>query len=431
MKSLPPVSLRACAIASALLLSGAAHAQFSTDGYFRSGTGAGTKDNSVQCFALSGAGLKYRLGNECDTYAEINLKNTFKVGDLQVSGNIMPVYAGSGTSASDVGLGQAFLEGSGFDFAPKVNFWAGKRYYGRSEIHITDTKYTQLDGTGAGADNIEALGGKFGVAYFRRDTATNGATPPADTGWGTASRINLEYSTNNVNPGGWLRVLAGFVNSEETYVDGTGNTIKGRKGASLTIQHYQHNLFELGGGNTVWLQYAQGSSALNGGFAKAFNNRGTDGNDWVPDQTGNNWMEDHSTAKSYRIADTFTWQVGAFGGQVLAHIQENDNVHPTSPFKTRGTTVGGRVAYSFTTNFKLVGEAGVSTKKVGDNDTQRLTKFTIAPTLATGTGFSDRPELRLFYTRANWNDAAAAGGNGLPTDKTSGNRYGVQAEIWW
>jgi len=441
MKSLPPVSLRACAIASALLLSGAAHAQFSTDGYFRSGTGAGTKNNSVQCFALDGAGLKYRLGNECDTYAEINLKNTFKVGDLQVSGNVMPVYAGSGTSASDAGLGQAFLEGSGFDFAPKVNFWAGKRYYGRSEIHITDTKYTQLDGTGAGADNIEALGGKFGVAYFRRDTnqtttTDTSVTPPVitihDTGWGTASRINLEYSTNNVNPGGWLRVLAGFVNSEETYSNTVGGEeFKGHKGASLTIQHYQHNLFELGGGNTVWLQYAQGSSALNGGFAKAFNNRGTDGNDWVPDQTGNNWLEDHSTAKSYRIADTFTWQIGAFGGQVLAHLQESDNVHPTSPFKTRGTTVGGRVAYSFTTNFKLVGEAGISTKKVGDSDTQRLTKFTIAPTLATGAGFSDRPELRLFYTRANWNDAAAAGGNGLPTDKTSGNRYGVQAEIWW
>ena len=46
MKNNPPVSLRTCAIASALLLSGAAHAQFSTDGYFRSGTGAGTKDNS-------------------------------------------------------------------------------------------------------------------------------------------------------------------------------------------------------------------------------------------------------------------------------------------------------------------------------------------------------------------------------------------------
>lgn len=433
MKSLPPVSLRACAIASALLLSGAAHAQFSTDGYFRSGTGAGTKDNSVQCFALDGAGLKYRLGNECDTYAEINLKNTFKVGDLQVSGNVMPVYSGSGTSASDAGLGQAFLEGSGFDFAPKVNFWAGKRYYGRSEIHITDTKYTQLDGTGAGADNIEALGGKFGVAYFRRDTAKTTATTPADTGWGTASRINLEYSTNNVNPGGWLRVLAGFVNSEESYVDGAGNTAKGRNGASLTVQHYQHNLFELGGGNTVWLQYAQGSSALNGGFAKAFNNPGSDGNDWAPDQTGNNWLEDlnHTTAKSYRIADTFTWQVGGFGGQVLAHIQQSDNPHYTNPYKTRGTTVGGRVAYSFTTNFKLVGEAGVSTKKVGDNDTQRLSKFTIAPTLSTGKGFSDRPELRLFYTRANWNDAAAAGGNGLPTGKTSGNRYGVQAEIWW
>lgn len=418
MKSLPPVSLRACAIASALLLSGAAHAQFSTDGYFRSGTGAGTKNNSVQCFALDGAGLKYRLGNECDTYGEINLKNTFKVGDLQVSGNVMPVYSGSGTSASDAGLGQAFLEGSGFDFAPKVNFWAGKRYYGRSEIHITDTKYTQLDGTGAGADNIEALGGKFGVAYFRRDTSIY-------PGWGTASRINLEYSTNNINPGGWLRVLAGFVSSEELR-DKDNNELEGHRGTSLTIQHYQHNLFELGGGNTVWLQYARGSAALNGGFANAY---AGSGNDWVASDATSAaiWSEDHSGPSSYRIADTFTWQVGNFGGQVLAHFQkDHDNAHPT----TR-TSVGGRVAYSFTTNFKLVGEVGVSNKTPQGADKESLRKFTIAPTLSTGKGFSDRPELRLFYTRANWNDAAAAGGNGLPTGKTSGNRYGVQAEIWW
>ena len=417
--------LRACAAAAALLLGGAAHAQFSTDGYFRAGTGAGTKNNSTQCFGLSGDGLKYRLGNECDTYVEINLKNTVKVGDLQFSGNIMPTYSGDGLAASSTGLGQAFIEGSGFDFAPAVNFWAGKRYYGRSDIHITDYKYTQLDGTGAGADNIEVLGGKLGVAYFRRDTQAG------ITGWGTASRINVEYSTNNVNPGGWLRVLAGFVDSEESYVDGAGETTNGRNGASLTLQHYQHNLFGLGGGNTVWLQYAQGSSGLNGGFAKAFNNPGADGNDWVPDETGGNWLEDHSSIKSYRIADTFTWQVGNFGGQVLAHFQESDNPHPTSPYKTRGTNVGGRVAYSFSTNFKLVGEAGLSTKKVGNNDAQKLAKFTIAPTLSTGKGFFDRPELRLFYTRAKWNDAAAAGGNGLPTDKNEGNRYGVQAEIWW
>ncbi len=419
MKKIQP-ALRASAAAAALLLAGQAHAQFSTDGYFRSGTGAGLKNDSTQCYGLSGDGLKYRLGNECDTYIELNLKNTFKVGDLQFSGNIMPVYErfGQGTETHD--LGQAFIEGTGFDFAPAVNFWVGKRYYDRSDVHITDTKYTQLDGTGGGADGIALAGGKLGVAYFRRDTS-------ATVGWGTASRVNVEYNTSNVNPGGWLRVIAGYVRSEETYLDGSGNTINGRTGASLTIQHNQDNLFGLGGSNTVWVQYAQGASALNGGFAKAFNNPGTDGNDWAPDETGSNWLEDHHSLKHVRIADAFTWQVGNFGGQAVAHVQQDNSTQ----YKTLSTSIGGRAAYSFTTNFKLVGEVGMSTKKPGSADMQRLTKFTIAPTLSTGTGFFDRPELRLFYTRAQWNDAAAAGGNGLPSSNTSGNRYGVQAEIWW
>ena len=235
MKKIQP-SLRASAAAAALLLAGQAHAQFSTDGYFRSGTGAGLKNNSAQCYGLSGDGLKYRFGNECDTYAEINLKNTFKVGDLQFSGNIMPTYDGNGTGSRSTDLGQAFIEGTGFDFAPKVNFWVGKRYYDRSDVHITDTKYTQLDGTGGGADGIEVAGGKLGVSYFRRDSGF--------AGWGTASRVNVDYSTSNVNPGGWLRVIGGFVNSEESYVDGSGNTINGRSGLSLTIQHFQDKLPE-------------------------------------------------------------------------------------------------------------------------------------------------------------------------------------------
>jgi maltoporin len=402
-----------------LCAAGAAQAQFSTDGYMRAGTGAGVKNDPAACFGLDGAGLKYRLGNECDNYVEINLKNTMKFGGLQVSGNIMPVYwSQSQEGASPTSLGQAFVEGTGFDFAPKVNFWAGKRYYGRSDVHITDTKYTQLDGTGGGADNIDLGVGKLGVSYFRRD--------PGFAGWGTASRLNVEFSTNNVNPGGWLRVLTGFVSSEEV-ADKDGNPLNGRNGTSLTIQHYQHNLFALGGGNTLWLQFARGSAALNGGFNNAFTGSGNDWIDADPTVAGSTWVEEHRAVKSWRIADAFTWQVGNFSGQAVGHYQNDDN----NQFDTKSVSVGGRVAYSFTTNLKLLGEVGVSTKKPGTADTQRLSKFTIAPALSTGRGFFDRPELRLYYTHANWNDAAAEAGNGLPAGRTSANRYGLQAEVWW
>ena len=68
--------------------------------------------------------------------------------------------------------------------------------------------------------------------------------------------------------------------------------------------------------------------------------------------------------------------------------------------------------------------------------TQRLTKLTLAPTWSTGPGFWDRPELRLYVTRARWNDAANAGAGaggltGLGNGATSGTSWGVQLETWF
>ncbi len=413
--SLTTFSLRATAVAATLLASGLAQAQFSTDGYFRSGTGAGVKGAPTTCFKLGKDGLDYRLGNECDTYAEINLKNTVKVGGMQFSGNAMLNYWSQAQETAAPGsLSQLYIEATGMDFAPSLNFWVGKRYYGRSDVHITDTKYTKLDGTGGGVDSIDVGAGKLGFAYFHRDAGF--------AGWGAASRFNAEFSTSKVNEGGWLRVLLGVVQSEET-LDKDGKALDAHNGSSLTVQHYQHNLFGLGGGNTVWLQTANGAAGLDGGFTNAYNGSG---NDWLQDENGT-WVEDHGKTKRVRLADSFTWQVGNFGGQVVAHLQKEDNTQYT----TTATSLGGRVSYAFTNNFKLVGEAGQSRIKVPGADTQSLSKYTIAPTITTGKGFFDRPELRLYYTHASWNDAAAAANSSLPAGKTSANRFGVQAEVWW
>jgi maltoporin len=106
--------------------------------------------------------------------------------------------------------------------------------------------------------------------------------------------------------------------------------------------------------------------------------------------------------------------------------------------KADSSSLGGRLSWAFTKNFKLLGELGYSQKKPDGGATQKLTKFTIAPTLSTGPGFFNRPELRLYFTTAKWNDAAnaAAGPNGLigvpgTGSKTSGNSYGAQVEIWF
>ena len=67
---------------------------------------------------------------------------------------------------------------------------------------------------------------------------------------------------------------------------------------------------------------------------------------------------------------------------------------------------------------------------------QYLTKLTIAPTISSGAGLLTRPELRLFFTWALWNEAArtATIDSGMLFTNTiylSGSTFGVQAETWW
>jgi maltoporin len=157
------------------------------------------------------------------------------------------------------------------------------------------------------------------------------------------------------------------------------------------------------------VQVAQGSAGLNGNFAN------------LSAPSGN---------KSWRVVDGLTWQLGAFGGQAMVMFQQDK---ADGGGDTDSISVGGRASYAFTKHFKLVAEAGYSQRKPDGAATQKLTKFTLAPTLSTGPGFWNRPELRLYVTTAKWNDAAAPA-MGLPpafNGKTKGTSYGAQVEIWF
>jgi len=65
-----------------------------------------------------------------------------------------------------------------------------------------------------------------------------------------------------------------------------------------------------------------------------------------------------------------------------------------------------------------------------------LTKFTIAPALTTDRHFTGRPEIRVFYTYAMWNETARtasvdSGSIYRNTQFLSGSTIGLQGETWW
>ncbi len=360
-------------------------------GYFRAGPGATKSDASRACYGLSGPGLKYRLGNECDFYGEFLLSQGMKADGVDYKATLMTNLWEPSTNGdtAKLGINQMYAEGKGYDVAPSTTFWIGKRFLGRADVHIVDTFFINLSGVGAGFDTPVG-GANLGLSYSKTDASAT------DSG----NRVNVDLHDLALNPGGKLRVLGTFTD---------GNFTGGKGGFGVSLQHNQDNVFGLGGGNTAWVQYAQGSAGLDGNF----------GNLAAP-----------AGAKSWRLVESFTWQVGAFGGQALALWQHDKNDAPGS--KLSSASIGGRGSYAFTKNFKLVTEAGYSQQKPENGSTAKLAKLTLAPTLATGPGFWNRPELRVYVTTAKWNSAAGnVTGQTAFAGKTTGTSYGAQVEMWF
>src|SRR5689334_3673539 len=107
-------------------------------GYFRAGPGASKKDSSRACYGLSGPGLKYRLGNECDIYGEFLLSQGMKADGVDYKAALMTNLYNpqTDTGSASVGINQMYVEGKGYDIAPDTTFWIGKRFYGRQDVHI-------------------------------------------------------------------------------------------------------------------------------------------------------------------------------------------------------------------------------------------------------------------------------------------------------
>ncbi len=352
-------------------------------GYFRSGPG---QKSNEHCYGSGFAGGTYRLGNECDTYGEFALSHAGQAQGVDYKA-VVGTYVYKGGSSEPGGdqlkLWQLYGEVKGLDFAPGLSFWAGKREFGLADVHIVDTKFVRLIGTGAGVEGIRVGSGKLGLSVFRDDES------PVNKG----SRFNADLQGIPVNLGGTLRITA-----TATRYNGPG----GERGYGLSLQHNQAQV--LGGDNTLWLQYAAGSADLNGMFGPA--TRSTDDG-------------------AVRLVESLQWTRGPLTGQAIAMVGKEE----AGSADIRFNTLGGRAGYAFGRNFKLQAELGHSNRKPSGQDTETLTKLTIAPTLTIGPDFYDRPELRLYYTAARWN-AAYAAANARGTAR-SGHSAGLQLEMWF
>jgi len=381
------------AMASLLLLgmSGTSQA-LDWSGYWRAGPGLTGHSTNRACYALNGgvSGMKYRLGNECDIFGEFMLSQDYKKDGLEYKVNLMTSHYTGNTDTDGKGLGieQLWAEVKGIDLLPEATFWIGKERGRRGDVHIVDTFFTEMKGVGAGVKGITALGGKLGVAYYKND----------DTPDKPGHRINVELLSLPANEGGALNV---FTTATKGQFSG------GTTGAGVAIRHDQENLLGTGLTNNLWVQYAQGSAGLNSNFG---------------DLTAG------SNAKGWRVVESFNGQIGRVGGQAMVLFAKETNKFGQD---VTSFSVGGRVSYGISRNFKFITELGHSQYKPEGGATARLDKLTLAPTLSVDNTFWSRPELRFYVTMARWNKAAGnVTGNPALANETSGTSAGAQVE-WW
>jgi maltoporin len=413
--------------------SGAAHADPYNDtegfhGYVRAGVGSSNAGGPQSCYGLGGSTMSYRLGNECDSYAEFGYTH-----ELAKSSNgasfVGTVWVDAYKNGSDfgnakLGLAKAYVEAKNLPFMNGATIWAGKRYYYRPDIHMLDLQYINLNGTGAGIDKYPAGPGTISYAVFK-DNDQNLFDPVSGkmVGSTAALRQNLVYEGLPVNANGTLDAALSLISAE-------GDNNNTHNGWQLSVFHKQAKVF--GGSNTAGVQYGVGPGTGIGGQG---NGRiGSSGSTLLgSDVTRMRIFNDLVIQPTRDISMEFValWQrdksdgTGAGAGAGTAS---------TSTW----TTLGVRPVYALAENVKLQAEVGVTNFKSSNSpDTARLTKITLAPTISMGRGYFDRPELRAFVTYGKWNDAATASVNAANNSgpvygsNTSGTSVGIQVEAWF
>lgn len=409
-------------VAAALALAfGSAQADAGIDtpgfhGYARVGAGTSSTHGPQSCFGLGGNTMKYRLGNECDSYLEGGYTGNFATVDgVTYTGTVwLDAYKpNSNFGDAKLEVAKAYVEAKGIEFLRGGTAWVGKRYYMRPDIHMLDLQYINLNGTGAGINRVAIGPGHFSYAFFKDDDSNiTDVNTGVVTNTSAAVRQNFIYEDIPVNQDGTLDVVT-------TVITAQGKADR-HDGWQLSLFHRQAKV--MGGGNTFGVQYGVGPGS---GVGVGNGRMGSSGS-----------TLSGSDVKRFRIFNDLAIQpMTNFGMELVALAQRDQSDAGGS---STWTTLGVRPVYALHKNFKLALELGTDrVTSPNGGPAQRLTKITFAPSISAGPGLFDRPELRFFVTYGKWNDAATpavnAANNSGPVynNHTSGASAGFQVETWF
>ena len=426
----------AIAIAAGILSAQAGAVDFK--GYARSGIGWTGSGGEQQCFQATGAQSKYRLGNECETYAELKLgQEVWKEGDKSFYFDTNVAYSVSQQNdweSTSPAFREANVQGKNLiDALPGSTIWAGKRFYQRHDVHMIDFYYWDISGPGAGIENIDLGFGKLSLAATRSSEAGGSGTFADRDALGNRIYDNLvpndvfdvRLAQMEINPGGTLEfgVDYGHTNLPDNYSLAPDAS---KDGWMFTAEHTQSMLK---GFNKFVLQYATDSMTSNGKGRPEGGSINNNGDMWR--------VLDHGAIS---LGDS--WDLMYVGMYQDINLDNNNG--------TKWWTVGVRPMFKWTPIMSTLLEVGYdNVKSQKTSETNNQYKITLAQQWQAGDSIWSRPAIRVFATYAKWDekwgyansDSGDAYTSGVAYRDTSAKTFsrgdsdewtfGAQMEIWW
>ena len=434
--------------AVALALSSVAASAVDFHGYFRAGAQASTQGGEVYCLGNGNKGhMVGRLGDECDTYAELTLnQEVYNKANNKWTLNTLVAYGTAegnrdlqGDSWQGVG-GDGPWNGqrlsirelwTGYQTDAGYQIWAGKRFYQRKDIHILDLYYLNNSGYGAGIEGIDVGMGNlaFAVTKWANDGTSdyNRNVYKLDARWNgipVGPLGNLDASV--------IYALPFISEQQEANAAGNARANRANSGALVTLDlNTAVNSDSVNLMNHFIVQYGTN------GFGYIGQNDNHAGDNYTPDLD----------VEGVRVID---W--GTLGYSFIwAHVNSGDD-HIATPFGQPGYTwttarsgweysVVLRPEYKWTEFTRTTLELGYSAQKTNGNvadvkyEDPDVYKVTLAQQFTPGKGFWTRPAIRFYVSYIGGDEFAEGWAVGYKNKNKDGDEHqitvGTQVEAWW
>lgn len=391
-------------------------------GYFRAGTGIssdGAGDIGINKQKIG------RLGNESDNYSEFGFGKTLRNDDQKWRVESMIASGNSGTNAwqdGDFNIAQYNVQATGlFAFDKEATLWAGKRYYQRKDVHITDFYFLNTSGTGGGIENLSVGNQKLSLAIL--EDSGSEQTVKDDKGSDIKQKVTGYIADIRLaNIGLWEGAsleLAGAYNFATGAADSGNNTTTntvaddGVLGTAIVHQNMSS------GFNQTVLQY--GTNAYGAQMADL-------GNGGSYDRSG-----DQNGAKGYRILNHGVVSLGESWemGHQLLFAQSTDTKDSKYKSKQKGdhelTSAVVRPMYMWNDTMRTIFEGGAYQETLQDNGKLKGSKVTVAQAWAMDAGFFARPEIRVYTSHIKEESTSTL----VSKAKKEETVVGVQVEAWF